>query len=256
MAPAHADSFVRTGRNTDPELRLVCFPHAGGAPSTFRTWADRLPDGVELLSVCYPGRHNRFTEPNLSRMDALADQLAEALLPELDTPVALFGHSMGAAVAYEVTVRLEQRYGISPVRLFVSGRPAPRRPRAADSGHTDTDAPLDRVNQLGNELVELLDVPELLDCAIATLWEDYELVETSQPPAPTRVSCPMVGYVGEQDTDCPPEEVRAWAELTEDDYEFRSFPGGHFYLEQREPELVADLVGQLQGATAGGGRHV
>ncbi|MDH6113778.1 pyochelin biosynthetic protein PchC [Kitasatospora sp. MAP12-15] len=263
MAAAHADSFVQAG-SPAPDMRLVCFPHAGGAPSAFRGWADQLPTGIGLLTACYPGRHNRFIDPHPASLEELADELADALQPYLDTPVALFGHSMGAALAYEVALRLEQRHGVGPLRLFVSGHPAPQLAREAGTDHQDAEALISHVNRLGSATAGLLDIPELREIALATLSADYGLIETYRPPAPAAVGCPVVGYVGDQDHDCPPDDVRAWAQLSSGRFEFRSFPGNHFYLEEHEAELVRQVVGHLQddlrlrrvlGATpVGGGR--
>src|SRR5947207_2161455 len=110
-----------------PRLRLVCFPHAGAGATAYRSWPDLLPPDVELLSVCYPGRQDRFAEPFAPSVDALAAGVADALVPLTGGPFALFGHSMGAMVAYEVAVRLEQAHGIVPRHLFLSGRRTPDR---------------------------------------------------------------------------------------------------------------------------------
>ena len=141
MVETQTACLVRAGGDRRPRLRLVCFPHAGGTPAAFRGWADRLPPEVELLIACYPGRHNRFADPLWTRMEPLADEAAAALLRLPDVPTALFGHSMGAAVAYEAAVRL-QAAGRPPLRLFVSGHPAPHRERPVGVDYADTDTPL------------------------------------------------------------------------------------------------------------------
>lgn len=102
-----------------PRLRLLCFPHAGGTAQLFHGWPALLPADVEVLAVPLPGRQDRLAEPCVESMAAMADVIATALLPWLDRPLALFGHSMGACVAYEVTLCLEAR-GIVPSHLMVS----------------------------------------------------------------------------------------------------------------------------------------
>lgn len=115
----------------NPRLRLVCLPHGGGTAGAFYGWTAWLPADVELVAVQYPGRQDRFGEPCLRDMGELADAVAQALLPLLDRPVALFGHSMGAALAYEVTLRLETQYRAR--RGSCSSRAAPpRRARGKD----------------------------------------------------------------------------------------------------------------------------
>jgi pyochelin biosynthetic protein PchC len=125
-------SAEQTGRwfrvakaESKPCVRLVCFPHAGGTASFFRTWAPFVPTGVELAAVCYPGREERIVEPFAETMEELVGPLAHACHGLLDVPLAFFGHSMGVLVAYEVALRLQEECGAVLAALFVSGSAAP-----------------------------------------------------------------------------------------------------------------------------------
>lgn len=101
-------AWVRPFRLTPmPRLRLACFPHAGGSASFFRSWSERLPPDIDLLALQYPGREDRFNEAPATRLEDLADGAALALRDFADAPLALFGHSLGAALAYETALRLE-----------------------------------------------------------------------------------------------------------------------------------------------------
>jgi pyochelin biosynthetic protein PchC len=105
-----------------PWVRLVCFPHSGGSASYYRPWRACLPSDVELYGVQYPGRLDRIGERCAADVDELADALAAAVRPLLDRPTALFGHSLGATVAFEVARRLP-----NIAQLFVSRRSRPHR---------------------------------------------------------------------------------------------------------------------------------
>lgn len=128
-APAAPRTF---SRRTHARARLICFPHAGGAAGGYRGWALDAPWDVEVSAVQYPGRGDRFGEHPAADMTSLVDDVVAGLLREhtadaLATTV-LFGHSMGAAVAYETARRLAVT-GRPPAALVVSGQPAPRRTR-------------------------------------------------------------------------------------------------------------------------------
>lgn len=240
------DRWLRAYRPlTNPRLRLVCLPHAGGTANFFHPWAERVPPGVELLAVRYPGRQDRLDEPCVDRMDTLADAVTAALEPLLDRPLALFGHSMGAAVGYEVAVRLEQRHGAPPTRVFVSGREAPHLMRVPDLGRLGDDELIDEIRGLGDIDQGLLDDLDIRELILPSLRADYRLIGGYRPADPVKLSSPIVGYAGISDPGCAVESVRAWSELTTCGFDLRIFPGDHFYLVPGRVELLADLFRRL-----------
>ncbi|GAA3495600.1 alpha/beta fold hydrolase [Streptomyces prasinosporus] len=239
--------FRRYPRAAAPRLRLVCFPHAGGNARLFHGWAARLPADVEVLAVRYPGRQERMDEPCAESMDELADRISEALEPERDRPLALFGHSMGAAVAYEVAVRLE-RHGTGdagPALLLLSGRGAPHRTTPTALHRAADDVLVAGVTRLGTLGGDAYAVPELRELLLPVLRADYRLIETYRRERPTVLRAPVVAYLGDRDPGVSRSGIDGWAELTDGGFTVRSFPGDHFYLAPREAELTADIARRL-----------
>jgi pyochelin biosynthetic protein PchC len=232
----------RTGPSV--RRRLLCFAHAGGGPSAFRTWPNRLPADVDVLAVRYPGRQDRVTEDCVERMDVLADRITEAVRPVLDLPTALFGHSMGAWLAYEVALRLQHRYGVAPSVLFVSGQRAPHLPDRRQSGLDDASL-IDEVRRLGAYQAELFDDPELRELIMPAIRADFRVVQGYRPTHAGVVDAPVIGYVGDADTDVPVADVREWAAVTSAGFTHRVLPGGHFYLVDQEAELLRDITEKL-----------
>jgi pyochelin biosynthetic protein PchC len=222
----------------------VCLPHAGGTASFFRSWTPQLPPGVELRAVCYPGRQDRLDEPCIERMDVLADRVTEALAPLLDRPLALFGHSMGASVAYEVAQRLEAG-GFCPTRLFVSGREAPHRTRIRDTRHRTDEELVREVRALGEVDQGVLDDPDLRELILPALRADYRLIDDYRPERPEQIKTPIMAYAGISDPGCAIDAARAWSDLTTGGFQMRIFPGDHFFLVPAEAELVSDLSQRL-----------
>ncbi|MFE0155379.1 thioesterase II family protein [Nonomuraea sp. NPDC059007] len=225
-----------------PRLRLVCFPHAGGAAGFFRTWAARLPEGVELYGVQYPGRQDRLREPCAATMDELAGPVAAALAPMSEVPLALFGHSMGAAVAHETARRLERLLGGPIAGLVVSGRPAPHLARPAQVHLGGERALLEDLRRLGGTSDEALDDPALRELILPTLAADYRLIETYRPDETAPIATPICAAVGAADPEADHDEAAAWKGCTTGPFRLRDFPGGHFYLVPHESELVEQVL--------------
>ena len=242
---AAAARWVRRLRPVErPRARLLCLPAAGGSASAFYTWAERMPEGVELLAAQYPGHQDRFAEPCLPTVVELADALAPLLATYADRPLHLFGHSLGAMIGYEVAVRLEAGPGPGPTALFVSGSYAPH--RATPYPHEITDAELEEdIRGFSWIDPQILDVPELRALVLPSLMTDIRAAMVYRPVDPVRLNCPVFAYGGSGDLSGTPEELAAWREISAEQGAWRQFEGDHFYLLANEAELVADIVSRM-----------
>lgn len=248
VAPDAVRWFRRQGRLSMPKARLVCLPHAGGAATLFRNWSGGLPLEVEVLAARYPGRQDRFLEPCVETMAELADRVTDALMPYLDEPLALFGHSLGSDVAYEVAVRLEGRFGVSPRHLFVSGSVAPHAAEPHELHELTDEELLAEVFRLDSPGSALLADPELAALTLPSLRADYAISSAYRPVLAemTRVRAPITAFTGDADPLVPVESVRTWADLTDGGYHERVFHGGHFFLESHRAEILGLIGSRLR----------
>jgi pyochelin biosynthetic protein PchC len=237
------------GSAAAPDVRVVCFPHAGGVPDTFRLWPAGLAVAagaeVGVHAVCYPGRRDRLHEATVNRMEPVADAVAAALEPLTDRPLVLFGHSMGASVAHEVARRLVAA-GRPPALLAVSGREAPHalRPRGVVAGGDA--AIVADVVALDPRARDVLADPGLRELVLPPIRADYELVEAYGPRVLLPLPVPVMAYAGSADPVTTVADVRAWSSATTREFGCRVFAGGHFFLDEHRGELLDDLAGRIR----------
>ncbi|MFN8075593.1 MAG: alpha/beta fold hydrolase [Kineosporiaceae bacterium] len=226
-------AFLRPRSPQRPPVRLIGVHHAGGSASAYHPLSRSLPPSWDLLLLDLPGRGRRAAQEPIGDMRGLVAQVAADVRPWLDgTPVALFGHSLGAVVALEVARTLEDE-GTGPVWVGVSGRVAPTFQELARKRlhELDDDALLDVLVAMGGTPPEVRDMPELRERLLPTVRADLRAVDTYRPD-PTRgpLSCALTAFGGTDDRWAPPAAMPAWRKETSGRFEQRLYPGGHFYF--------------------------
>ncbi|GAA3031841.1 thioesterase II family protein [Streptosporangium longisporum] len=244
---------AETADAAEASVSLICFPHAGGAAGFYLPVARVAPPGVEVLAVQYPGRQDRRAEKCVDDVEELADRIAEALRPGTGRPMALFGHSMGALVAFEVARRLEGQ-GTVPVGLFASGRRAPSVHRDDRMHLRPDESLLAELRGLGGTAARVLGDDEFMRAVLPMVRSDYRAVETYRHRPGPKLSCPITALSGADDPKARPGDVRVWREHTEAEFEMRLFPGGHFYLVDHVEEIVGVIGDRIASALTGAGR--
>jgi medium-chain acyl-[acyl-carrier-protein] hydrolase len=228
------------------ELRLFCFPYAGAGPNVFRGWAGRLAPGVEVYGIALPGRAFRLDERPRDRLGPLADELVKELLELPPKRFALFGHSFGGLLSFEVARRLHRAGARLPAELFVSACPPPHLPPAATAVHRLPDRAFkDRLRALGGTPAPVLECIELMDLLLPVLRADLTAFETHEhepgPPLPV----PMTVFGGAEDRFVEEEGLSGWGRYTSERFTVRVFPGEHFFLHSDEESVVAAVAATL-----------
>jgi surfactin synthase thioesterase subunit len=205
-------------------------------------WARVLAEDLELFAVQLPARETRREEPPYTRFFPLIDALTDALQPWLVPPFVLFGHSMGALLAFELTRELRRRDWPLPVRLLLSGRQAPTIP---DQGlpiqHLpDAEFVAQLTQRYGGIPEPILRDPDFLQLFLPTLRADFDVLASyvyrPEPPLP----CPISAYCGRRDQRVRSEALMDWRWQTTEGFETRWFEGDHFYFQtDRKPVLQA-----------------
>lgn len=244
-----ANPWLRISRpNPHARLRLFCFPYAGGAASIYRTWQQYLPAEIEVCAVQIPGRENRIRERPFTDVGTLVEALLPILLPYLDRPFALFGHSMGTLIAYELAQQLQHQHRQTPTHLLISGRRSPVLPDPDAPLHTlpSDEEFLHELQRRYNNLPALLfEDQELRELFLPLLRADFTLVETYENPTPIMLSCPLITFGGREDQRATEAQLRAWQPLTAAEFALHCFPGGHFYLNEQVQPLLATITRYL-----------
>jgi surfactin synthase thioesterase subunit/glycosyltransferase involved in cell wall biosynthesis len=226
-------------------VRLFCFPHAGGGAAAFAGW-DAGTD-IRICPVRLPGREARLAEPPFERMDALVDAVGEAMRGLLDRPFAFFGHSMGAAVAFELARNLRRAGGPQPCALVVSAARAPQFRRGwtppPDPGDEQFLAELRRLEGIP---AEALASPDLLRVILPSLRADAALYRRYVYNEEDPLTMPVRAYGGASDPNVRRVHLEAWAEQTAASFALRLFEGGHFYLQSGRAALLAALRRDLE----------
>ncbi|WP_194917889.1 thioesterase II family protein [Catenulispora rubra] len=222
-------------------IRLFCLPPAGAGASTFRGWPEMLGPGVQVTAIQLPGREDRIREPAYDRLDGLLDELVPVLAGALDGPYALFGHSMGALIAYEAARRLVAQGAPPPVHLFASAHGAPHAPYRRSYVSSLPEPEFKRAMMSLNEIPKAaIEEAAFLSLLLPTLRADFQLCETYRYADGEPLPCRLTALVGADD-DVSPMDLALWRELNTGPFRIRVIDGDVTFLVKHRRQ-VAEVV--------------
>jgi medium-chain acyl-[acyl-carrier-protein] hydrolase len=219
----------------------------------FRRWATGVPTDVELVAVQLPGRETRIAEPLLDELDALVDATIEGIGQVLRSPFAIYGHSMGALVAFELSRRLQREKRPLPDVLFVSGFRAPHLPDDAEPVHGLSDDELvTEMRALAGTPDVVLDDAELRSLLVPILRADFRVCETYVHHPGPALECPVVAIAGIDDAFAATDAMALWSEHTEAGFTLHVLRADHFALIDLCRDIVFDEIASARRAMPGG----
>lgn len=244
--PESAGPWLREFRAPGARRALVCLPHAGGASGAFRHW-QRYTGELDIVGVELPGRASRFTEAPVTRMDPLAGNIA-AQLSALDRDYALFGHSLGGLLAFEVARRIRDAAGRPPLALFVAGCLAPDAPAPPPVHDLPRDRLLAWLEDMGGLDPEIASLPDLVEILMPALRADLAVSDTYRyQPAPP-LEWPIHVLAGSSDPTVTQAGAEAWRAHTIGAFTIHALPGDHFFLHHATAQVLRIVEGHLLAA--------
>lgn len=240
----------------EAETVLICLPFAGAGPSFFTPWQALAPEGLRILPVSLPGREKRFPQPAYtSAAPAVDDAYAQVTAALGDGgqsgPVVLFGHSMGAVLAYELAHRIERSAsgtGLRAAALVVSGSPGPWTPRTDRAGDLPDEEFAARVRAFAGYDHPALEVPEMRELLLPALRADVRLHETYAPSTDRPLGVPVVSVRGRDDALVGSAQAAEWERATTGKLTVAELEGGHMYLTERPGALLELVAAEVRAA--------
>ena len=231
-------------------IPLYCLPYAGSSASVYVRWKRRLPSWIEVIPVELPGRGRRMAEPLEVTLPALLDRIVGDVRPEPGQPFAVFGHSLGAIIAFELAVRLEEQ-GRTPSLVFASGTGSPAARDRERFAALKTDSELRaELERLDGTPAHVLADPELMELTLPVLRADFQLAASYAGTPGRTLKAPLVALGGSSDPTTSSEAIAGWRDQTRGDFAMHMLPGSHFFIHAEESALFGLLEQHLRRVVA------
>ncbi|AVK97691.1 thioesterase [Lysinibacillus sphaericus] len=221
-------------------INLICLPFAGGSAAVYRDWVDFVAPYINVIPLEYAGRGKRFIEPLYENFESCIEDLYNIVIKHIENNenFALFGHSMGAHIAYELTLKLKTD-NVIPKHLFISSRVPPHLSHINYSSLTKEQFLL-KLEKMGGTQKEFFKNKELIDIYLPIIRNDFRILEeyliTNHTVRSDGVMCNTSGFFGKEENIF--EEMQEWKQYIDKEYNVFKMQGNHFYLNIDKENLI------------------
>lgn len=221
-------------------IQLVCVPYAGGSAGVYSKWAMGFSGSISVVPFELSGRGRRFSEPFYESFDAAVDDLFRFVTNLQSDNIALWGHSMGVLLVFELAHKMLTQGYPAPIHIFVSGRYPPNISSTRKVLHTmPEDEFKEEIAKMGGTPAEVFDNEELWDIFSRILRADYKILETYQFQAkPATLITDLTVLHGKNDTEVNQYGVEGWETFTMGSCHYINFDGGHFFIKDKQQEIT------------------
>jgi len=231
------------------KLKLFAFPYAGGAAASYNMWKQFLDKNIDFRPIELAARGRRMRESNYNSIDDAVNDVFNIIKNELTQgKYALYGHSMGTMIAFELAYKIRDNNLPMPVHIILSGRCAPQIPRDNKRRlhHLSDEKFKEEMLSMGGTPKEFFEHPELLEVFLPLLRGDFRLTETYiHPPKDKPLTMDFTVLSGKEDEDTP-EEVEAWSIHTSGKCDVHHFDGDHFFIHDKRDQVLELINKTLQ----------
>lgn len=229
------------------DVQLFCFPYAGGGASIYRDWPTHARS-FQPVAVRLPGREIRILERPIDRLPEMVETLADVLRPYTAARYAFFGHSMGALIAYELTLRFLDDDVPPPTLLAVSGRQAPHLLNSTEWESTRgvSDARfVEILSGINSQTAQMLSNPALYNLMLPSLRADFRLCEDYCPRQPSQLPVPILAFSGTMDPSVSTDDIREWNRHTNRSFGLEICKGDHFFVNSHAASICSAIGRRL-----------
>lgn len=218
-------------------VTLFCLPFAGGSKYSLSFLKKVLPRNISCTFLEYPGRGTRIKEDFAQDIYEVVNDIYIKIAPLLEKPYAIYGHSMGAKIAYLLALRIRDEGKAAPLHLFISGTDAPSVPSKSAPRHLlPKEEFVTAVKELGGLPDEILEHEEMLEYFEPILRADFKVSESYQHKRVLPLKSPLTVMVGDKE-DMEDEDILEWQSETEVPIKLYKLPGNHFFIYNNEKEI-------------------
>lgn len=228
------------------KIKLFCIHHAGGSSIAFNKWKNCLADKIEMCPIELAGRGRRMSEDFYKSLDEAIDDVYQFIMAESkDSKYAIYGHSMGAAIAYEVCCKIAENKDDNLVHLFLSGRECPTKVKENQAIYKLGEEEFKKeILKLGGTPKEVFENESLKEVFVPIIRSDYKNIETYEHKHKNTVlSIPITVFNGKDD-DLTEDEINGWKKQTSKEFKRYDYDGGHFFLFEKS-ECVVDKINTI-----------